>query len=582
MVAAKRADFKQIGEKFHIDQVTARLIRNRDVIGDEAIDSYLNGDISYLANPFLLKDADLLTDILIQKIKEKKKIRVIGDYDIDGVMSTYILLTALKKVGANADYMIPDRIKDGYGLNIDLVQKANADKVDTILTCDNGIAAIKEINYAKEHGMTVLVTDHHSIPFEEVNGERVYQRSNADAIVNPHQVECKYPYKEFCGGVVVWRVVEILYEKMGIDKSCSLELLEFAAFATVGDVMPLTGENRIIVKEGLKRIRQTTNIGLLALIRNSGLEPSQIEAYHFGFVLGPCVNATGRLDTAKRAVELLICKDPDKAQQMAIELVHLNEERKKMTDEGVKQAIEIYEKNGYEKDAVLVIYLEDMHESIAGIIAGRIREKYHKPTFILTKAEGGVKGSGRSIEEYSMYEEMCKCKDLLDKFGGHPLAAGLSLQPENVDKFRQMMNEKSTLSEDDLEEKVHIDVPMPVSYVTKNLIREFEILAPFGKDNERPVFADKNLSVKELKTVGKDNATLKLTLMTEEGILVDAIRFRDAGDVVDYLTEKFGESEVYAAMNGLKNNIKISIVYAASINVFKGNESVQIRIDKYI
>ena len=396
-----------IGAKFGIDQVTARIIRNRGVIGDDAVNEFLNGKISDIADPALLKDGQRLVDILAQKIADKAKIRIIGDYDIDGVMSTYILVKALKRAGACVDYMIPDRVKDGYGLKVHMIDKAYEDGIDTVVTCDNGIAAIKEIAHAKELVMTVLVTDHHAVPFEDIKGIKIYKESKADAVVNPHQIECSYPYKELCGAAVAWKIVILLYRKISIDEKEAMDFIENVAFATVGDVMPLTGENRILVKAGLKSIHHTTNIGMKALLECCNIEAENVDAYHFGFVLGPCVNATGRLDTAKRALELFLCDRQEDAMRIASELVALNDDRKEMTAKGVETAVEIYERDNYEKDRVLVIYLPDVHESIAGIIAGRIREKYNKPTFILTKSEDGVKGSGRSIEEYSMYEEMC-------------------------------------------------------------------------------------------------------------------------------------------------------------------------------
>ena len=457
----KKAEFKEIGQKFGIDQVTARIIRNRDIIEEEDIRRFIKGGLEDLYDPYLLKDVETLTDILADKIAQGKSIRIIGDYDIDGVMSTYILKTCLDYCGGKVSTVIPDRIKDGYGLNMQLIEKAAKDEVDTIITCDNGIAAIDEIARAKELGMTVLVTDHHEIPYEDVEGTRKYLRSQADAIVNPHQKECKYPNKNLCGAAVAWKCMQVLYERMGKPLEKTYELLENVAFATVGDIMDLTDENRILVKEGLKRIRFTSNIGMKALISQCGLMPEQIESYHFGFVLGPCINASGRLDTARRALELFLADNADEASRIASELVTLNEERKDMTNEGVELAKQIYEEMGYEKDRVIVIYMPQVHESIAGIIAGRIRETYNKPTFILTDGEEGVKGSGRSIEEYSMYDEMCKCKELFTRFGGHPMAAGLSLPQENVDRFRSLLNANCTLTEADLQEKVRIDVPMP-------------------------------------------------------------------------------------------------------------------------
>ena len=581
MVSAKKADFTAIGARFGIDQVTARIIRNRDVVGEDEINMYLNGTLSDIADPKYLKDGQLLVDILTERIKAGAKIRIIGDYDIDGVMSTYILMAALKRVGANVDYMIPDRIKDGYGLNVHLIDKAYADGIDTVITCDNGIAAIDEIAHAKELGMTVLVTDHHAVPFTEENGKKEYIYSIADAIVNPHQKECAYPYKELCGAAVAWKTVILLYRKCGIDETEALGLLENVAFATVGDVMPLTGENRILVKEGLKRIHHTTNIGMKALIESCNIEPENVEAYHFGFVLGPCVNATGRLDTAKRALELFLCTDEGRAMTIAGELVALNDDRKELTRLGVEQAVDIYENGSYENDRVIVIYLEDVHESIAGIIAGRIREKYNKPTFILTQSEDGVKGSGRSIEEYSMYDEMCKCKELFTKFGGHPMAAGLSLPQENVELFRKKINEYASLTDEQLIPKIHIDLPMPVDYASMGLVEELSVLAPFGKDNPRPVFADKNLRISRMWVVGKNNNVLRLSMISAHGTPVSAIYFGDIENFFDYIRQQFGEQSLENAMRGRFNDIVLSIVYSPKINRFRENESLQFEIQYY-
>ncbi len=581
LVINKKADFKGIGEKYNIDQVTARIIRNREVIEDEEIRKFLYGGIEDLHNPHLLKDGKKLVDILIEKIADKKPIRVIGDYDIDGVMATYILVSALQRCGAVVSTQIPDRIHDGYGLNKNLIQKAYEDGIDTILTCDNGIAAMEEIAYAKNLGLTVLVTDHHEIPFEEREGARIYKRSEADAIVNPHQADCKYPYKQLCGAAVAWKVVCLLYESYGIERTEAEGFLENVAFATVGDIMSLTGENRILVKEGLKRIHHTNNIGMCALIAQCGLEANQIDAFHFGFVLGPCINASGRLDTAKRALELFFTTKPEEATIIANELVVLNNERKELTIEGVEQAIHFCEETGCYRDDVLVIYLPDVHESIAGIIAGRVREKYHKPVFVLTKTEDGVKGSGRSIEEYSMYEEMCKCQECFTKFGGHPMAAGLSLPEENVDVFRKKINELSSLKEDDFIPKVRIDVPMPMSYVSMDLVREFSLLAPFGKDNPKPVFADKGVRVKRMWIMGKNRNVLKLSLVTSDGMPVSGIYFGDIDAFTNYIEEKFGSKQCKAAFDGKSNNLELSLVYFPKINSFRGIDELQFEIQLF-
>ncbi|MBP3451295.1 MAG: single-stranded-DNA-specific exonuclease RecJ [Agathobacter sp.] len=577
----KKADFKALGEKFNIDQVTARIIRNRDVIEEEAIRRYLRGNLKDLYDPHLLKDGDLLVEILADKIAEQKKIRIIGDYDIDGVMATYVLKSALDRCGANVSIQIPDRIHDGYGLNQKLIEKAYEDGVDTILTCDNGIAAIDEIAYAKAKGMTILVTDHHEIPYEETGGVRKYKKSVADAIVNPHQQECAYPYKYLCGAAVAWKVVCLLYERLEIPFIEAEKLLENVAFATVGDIMPLTDENRILVKEGIKRIHKTQSVGMKALIAQCGLQPEQIDAFHFGFVLGPCINASGRLDTAKRALELFFQTNPAFAMQIANELVILNEERKEMTKEGVEAAVRFYEENDCQKDDVLVIYLPEVHESIAGIIAGRIRERYYKPTFVLTKVEDGVKGSGRSTEEYSMYEEMCKCQELFTKFGGHPMAAGLSLSEEDVSLFREKINELSSLSEMDKRQKVRIDVPMPMDYVTFDLVREFSILAPFGKDNTKPVFADKHIHIKRMWLMGKNRNVLKFSFVTSSGNIVTGIYFGDVEKFLAYIEEKYGKQQLEAALEGNENSIELSVVYFPKINSFRGMDELQFEILYY-
>ena len=488
-VSAKRADFQEIGRKFGIDAVTARLIRNRDVVGDEAVREYLYGSRKDLYAPQLMKDCRKTAEILKEKIAEKKKIRVIGDYDIDGVNATCILYKGLIRCGAEADVEIPDRMKDGYGLNKNLIQYAYEEGIDTILTCDNGIAAVDEIAEAKRLGMTVLITDHHELQ------ERI---PAADAIVNPKQPECTYPYKSLCGAAVAYKLMICLYELCGIPVEETDAFIEFAAIATVGDVMDLTGENRILVKEGLKMINQTSNRGLKALIRANGLEDAQISSYHIGFVLGPCINASGRLDTAKRALELLLAEDDAVAEDLAHTLKELNDERKDMTQQGVAQAIELIEEGVLKEDKVLVVYLPDCHESLAGIIAGRIRERYHKPVFVLTDAADGLKGSGRSIETYNMFAEMSKCAELFTKFGGHPMAAGLSLPRENMEAFHKKINENSVLTEDDFIPKVTIDVPMPISYITERLVEELGLLEPFGKGNTKPLFAEKSLDRKSV------------------------------------------------------------------------------------
>lgn len=580
VVINKKADFNEIGKRFGISPVTARLIRNRDVVTEDAISNYLHGTIADLNNPHLLKDVDYLCAVLKEKIESGKRIRIIGDYDIDGVMATYILYKGLRRVGACVSTVIPDRMKDGYGINEHLIEQAKEDGMDTILTCDNGIAAISEIAYAKKLGLTVLVTDHHEIPYEEVDGEKKFLRSEADAIVNPKQEECAYPFKGLCGAAVAWKAIAVLYELYQVPKEECYEFLENVAFATVGDVMDLVGENRILVREGLKRIQNTQNIGMRALILQNNLEMQRINAYHFGFVLGPCINASGRLDTARISLQLFLEEDAQKADAIAKELVDLNAQRKDMTAEGVELAKALVEEE-YKNDKVLVVYLPDTHESLAGIIAGRIRETYHKPVFVMTNAEEGIKGSGRSIEEYSMYEELCKCKDLFTKFGGHPMAAGLSLPTENLESFRREINAYCTLTEEDFIPKIKIDIAMPVGYPNTSLIRELDLLEPFGKSNTKPQFADKDLKIKRASIVGKNRNVLRLQLETQYGEPVSAVYFGDVEEFLNYYSDKFGASEVEAAFLGKNNKILLQIVYYPEINSYNEIENVQIVIRNY-
>lgn len=571
-VSAKRADFQEIGRKFGIDAVTARLIRNRDVVGDEAVREYLYGSRKDLYAPQLMKDCRKTAEILKEKIAEKKKIRVIGDYDIDGVNATCILYKGLIRCGAEADVEIPDRMKDGYGLNKNLIQYAYEEGIDTILTCDNGIAAVDEIAEAKRLGMTVLITDHHELQ------ERI---PAADAIVNPKQPECTYPYKSLCGAAVAYKLMICLYELCGIPVEETDAFIEFAAIATVGDVMDLTGENRILVKEGLKMINQTSNRGLKALIRANGLEDAQISSYHIGFVLGPCINASGRLDTAKRALELLLAEDDAVAEDLAHTLKELNDERKDMTQQGVAQAIELIEEGVLKEDKVLVVYLPDCHESLAGIIAGRIRERYHKPVFVLTDAADGLKGSGRSIEAYNMFAEMSKCAELFTKFGGHPMAAGLSLPRENMEAFHKKINENSVLTEDDFIPKVTIDVPMPISYITERLVEELGLLEPFGKGNTKPLFAEKSLNILSARILGKNRNVIKLQVLGAAGTVMEAMYFGDVERFQEYLREKFGHTETEKLFQGRENAVILSLAYYPGINEFRGNRTLQIVIQSY-
>ena len=565
VVAAKKADFNQIGQQFHIDPVIARLIRNRDVVGEEKIREYLLGTVEEIPSPWLMKDMEKAVDILERKIQQQAKIRIIGDYDIDGVTSTYILLKGLTRIGANVDTYIPDRVADGYGIHEHLIDRAGEDGIDTIVTCDNGIAAAAEIKMAKDKGMTVIVTDHYEIPYREENGERQVILPPADAILNPKQYDCPYPNKNLCGAVVAFKYITALYERFGVPEKELEDYYELAAIATVGDVMDLQGENRILVKEGLRRLKETKNPGLQELIRANALEDAKITAYHIGFVLGPCINASGRLDTAARSLQLLNAQTIEEAAKLAGDLTALNQSRKALTEKGKEEAIRLIETTDLKNDRVLVVYLPDCHESLAGIIAGRLREKYHKPAFVLTRGETSAKGSGRSIESYSMYEELVKCADLMVQFGGHPMAAGLSIKEENIEAFRRQLNENCTLTEEDLRPKIVIDVPMPVSYITKELVEQISLLEPFGKGNTKPVFAQKGLRVLDSSILGKNKNVVKVKLLDPQGVPMEGIYF--------------GEAEEFAGF--LKEHDTIAVTYYPEINRFRGRESLQIIIQNY-
>ena len=564
VVAAKRADFAAIGKEFGIDPVIARLIRNRDVQDRDEIRRYLYGKVDELASPHLMKDVDKAVEILRNKIKEKKRIRIIGDYDIDGVVSTFILIKGLKRAGALADTYIPDRVADGYGIHEHLIERAVNDGIDVIVTCDNGIAAYNQVRYAKDNGITMIVTDHHDVPFEIKDDKKVYIVPPADAVINPKQADCDYPFKLLCGAGVAYKLISLLYDRLGLDKKELEDYIEFMAIATVGDIVDLIDENRIVVKYGLKHIAHTKNTGLRALIEECQLDINNISSYHIGFVIGPCLNASGRLDTARQAIELMLCKDNEKAHNMAKELIALNNERKSMTEQETQKAIELVENTGLLKDRVLVIYLKDCHESIAGIIAGRIKERYYRPTFVITNAEDGAKGSGRSIEGYNMYEEINKCKNVLTKYGGHPMAAGLSLAISDIDIFRKMLNDNAILTDEDLIPKMWIDVPMPVSYANIRLVNQLKLLEPFGKGNEKPVFADRNLYVKTASVIGKNKNVLRCQLETEDGTYVPAVQFgiNNIDDIP-------------------RAGMRISIIYYPDINTFNGIMSLQIIIKEW-
>lgn len=577
----KGGNFMEMAKKYGIDPLIARIIRNRDIIDEKEITEYLYGGKEALHNPHLLKDVDKAAEIIAEGIAEKKAMRIIGDYDIDGVNATYILLDGIRRCGGKVDAAIPDRMKDGYGINEHLIEQALSDGKELLITCDNGIAAINEINFAKEKGMTVVVTDHHEIPYRNTEQGKEFLRSNADAIVNPKQADCPYPCKGICGAVVAWKLVQVLYERMDIPVEEADIFIENAGFATVGDVMDLTGENRILVKLGLKALEHTKNPGMKALIAKNKLSDKPLSAYHIGFVLGPCINASGRLDTAKRSLELLLERDEVKASALAGELVELNESRKYMTQQETQKALEQIEKEGREKDKVLVVYLPECHESLAGIIAGRIREAYQRPVFVLTRGEEGVKGSGRSIEAYSMFDKMTEVAELFTKYGGHPMAAGLSMREEDIDKLREQLNQKAELSEEDMAEVVRLDAVLPMSYFTVGTIRQLSVLEPCGKSNTKPVFADRNIKITRAGIVGVNRNVLKLHLLDSKGNPVAGVYFGEVEKFLTFLSEKFGSEEVDAAMHGRENSIQFAAVYEPSVDTYGGRESVQAIIRRF-
>ena len=563
-VYSKKADFQALGDRFGIDPVVARIIRNRDVIGDDAVDRYLNGRMEDLYSPHLMKDMDKGVDIISEAISNGDRIRIIGDYDIDGICSIYILFKGMKKLGATVDYDVPDRIADGYGINENLIKKAYDAGVKVIITCDNGIAAIEQIKYAKTLGMKVVVTDHHDVQYEDVDGVRRYFVPEADAVIDPKQEDCEYPFEMLCGASVAYKFIQCLYELRQVDMELLTEFVIFAAIATIGDIVDLQDENRIIVKSGLSLIKDTDNQGIKALLAINDVDANAITAYHIGFIIGPCLNASGRLDTAKRAIELFLSDDREVAEKYAGELKALNDERKKITLDATNEAITLVDTTELSDDKVLVVFLPDCHESVAGIVAGRIKEKYYRPTIVLTRGEEGLKGSARSIEGYNIFEKLMERKELLTKFGGHPMAAGLSLDAANLLELRKQLNENHGMSADDLTQKIWIDVPVPVDYISEKLIEDLKVLAPFGKANEKPVFADKNLTIRQIQSMGKEGNFTKMVLENSRG-RIEAVGFFDSTEL----------KEAYV------NSKRISCTYYPEVNEFRGNRKLQICVTGY-
>lgn len=578
---AKKADFEEIGKQFHISPVLARIIRNRDVIGVESIEKFLHGTSEQFYSPWLFKDMEKAVEILTEKIAQGKKLRIVGDYDIDGVCATFILKKSLDALGAVTDTYIPNRIEDGYGMNDEIIRKAKEDGVDTILTCDNGIAAAAQVELAKSLGMTVIITDHHEVPYEEKGQQKWYLVPMADAVIDPKQEDCQYPFSSICGAFVAYKLIEALCRRQNIwPMKHEKELRTAAAFATVGDVMELLDENRILVKEGLKLLENTENVGLKSLLQITGLVDTKLTPYHVGFVLGPCINATGRLDVAKRALELLLTEDKAEAATIAGELKDLNDSRKEMTQKGVEQAVLYVEEKNMEQDRVLVVYLPECHESLAGIIAGRLREKYGKPAFVLTDSKEGVKGSGRSIETYHMYDNMTKIKDVFTKYGGHKMAAGLSLEQDRVEEFRQRINEICTLTEEDMVEKIHIDVPMPICYADFAMVEQLALLEPYGNGNPKPLFAQKNITLCSARLLGQNKNVAKFLLQDERGYRVEGICFSHVDELFDRLERDFSKEKVEQLLAG-RGDVVVSIAYYPEINEFRKQRSLQMVITHF-
>ena len=577
MVRNVKFDTVKFAQQLGISDTVAKLMVNRGIYNLDIAKEYLSSSIGELHNPTDMLGMSGAVELMRNSIIKGEKILIVGDYDVDGVISTYVLYIAISKCGGNVSFHIPDRIKEGYGINESIIKKASEDNIDIIITCDNGIAAIEQVKLAKELGIKVIITDHHDVPFIEEDNVRKYVVPEADYVLNPKQENCNYEFDKICGAGVAYKFVQCLYKEFNIPNEELYDLIQYVAIATVCDVVDLVSENRILVKEGLKRINNTSNIGLRALFKETGLEGKEITVYSLGFVIGPSINASGRLEQAEWALKLLITKDKNEAEELAKKLNELNKDRQELTQTGLEEAIKIIEENNMAKDKVLVVYLEDVHESIAGIIAGRIREKYNLPTIILTKAHEGAKGSGRSIEEYNMFEELLKCKDLLGKFGGHPMAAGMSIPSENIDKFREKLNEVTTLSDEDIIPKVSIDMPLPINKINYKLIDEIALLEQYGKGNPKPNFAVKGLMVKAARILGKNNNVLKLNL-TDGYLNIDGIYFGDIEVALEIIKNKFGEYEYNKMLNGQTNMVKIDIVYFPDINEYNGRKSVQLLI----
>lgn len=580
---AKKADFAAISKAYGINQVTARIMRNRGVETKEEIESYLKGDLDYLSDPALMKDADKAASLLEAAIANNELIAISSDFDNDGIFSGLLLKEAIIELGGRAAIFTPNRVMEGYGVNSRIVEEANANGASVLLTCDNGIAAFEAIDEAKKLGMTVIVTDHHEVPFEEHDGKKTYLLPKADAIVDPKQEDCAYPFKSLCGTGVAYQLMTLLFRRMKRTMSRQEIFLQYTAIATVADVMELVGENRILVRKGLSYLNHTNHIGLRALMEVCGISPEQVRAYHIGFILGPCFNAAGRLDTIVHALALLESKEYDQALALAGELWAMNEERKELTRVGTERAVELIEHATWKDEHVYLVYIKDCHESVAGIIAGRLRERYYRPVLVFTDAseEGQIKASGRSIDDYDMFTELSAFRNLFLRFGGHKMAAGLTMEKKNLEILREGLNARCTLTQTQLMPLVMIDAAMPLGYISEEVIADLEKLEPFGRANEKPLFAQQHLSVLRLSRIGKNRNVVKMSVMGPEGIIMDALYFGDTDVFFDFLEEEYGRDNVAAALRGMRNTIDIGVTYYPQINEFQGKRSLQIVIQNY-
>ena len=579
-LANKKADFAAIGKKFGVSPVIAKIIRNRDIVDENDIHKFLYGAMDDLYDPMLMKDMDMLAAELKKSINSGKRIRVVQDYDVDGCMSGYILVTAIRLCGGNADYDVPDRTSEGYGINERIVKSAVNDGIGTLITCDNGIAAGDITSLAKSMGLCVLVTDHHEVQYVNADGKQKYLIPEADAVVDPKRPDCEYPFKHLCGAGIAYKVAEVLYDIYGRSKEELNKLLQYAAVATVCDIVDLTGENRIIVKEGFKVLEDTDNYGMRALLDRCLKPGEKISVGRVGFFIGPVINAGGRMSTAQLVMSLLFAKDREEAEDILDVLIELNEERKRETEDAVKNITSKYD--GIPNGNVIIEYNPKCHESVAGIAAGRIKDLYYKPTIVLTDSEdeGYIKGSARSVEGFDIFERLLTVKDLLPRFGGHPMAAGMTLKKYDLEEFIERMNKPGWPDSAEKFKRITIDVAMKFSSLSKEMIRELELIEPCGKGNKKPVFAAKNLKINRMSILGKNRNTIKM--MLDDGTAeAEGIWFGDVDRVISEIIQKYGTAECERLLRGNGAEARTDIIYTPKINYYNGFERIQLDIESF-